>query len=413
MIRHLSFILPLLLFYRPLSAQSWQKMETRGEVPATEHASAALNTRTGHVLLFGGITDKGNSNELWHFDTHTHVWSKFPVKGNNSPKGRFTHVCMFDSVANQLLLFSGQGEELYNDVWAFQLADSAWHELFKDGNVPDVPFKRYGTATGFDPKTRQIINFAGFTTSGRFDDTWAFSVDGQTWHNKSNSIFPLKRCLTSQALVPARRQMLVYAGQSNGDLDDIWSLNLDTYQWENLSPSTKPDARHFPSIAYAKQDQLLMFGGYGGKVLDDTWKFDLNQRQWAKLELAEHPSARYGHVMVYLPQYDAVWLFGGANGGNRLNDTWQLRDLPTYLEYSHASVQEIRMVPNPVKDRLYFPDLVPASYRLTLSDLSGKEVFVSVLEGKEVMLPFDIKPGTYLLRLQNAERSWVKKMVKE
>jgi hypothetical protein len=402
-----------LFFASFLQAQSWQKISTQGDVPAVQHASAVLDTRTGNILLFGGITDKGNSNELWHFNMQTLTWSLFPVNGNAVPKGRFTHVCMFDSLTHRLILFSGQGDELYNDVWAFHLDDSTWHELFKDGNVPDAPLKRYGTATGFDPKTRQVVNFAGFTTSGRFDDTWAFDLNGQTWQNKTSSFFPLKRCLTSQAMIPSKRQMVVYAGQSNGDLDDLWSLNLDSYQWENLSPTTRPVARHFPSIEYIGRDQLLLFGGHGGRPLGDTWLFDLTARQWSKLDITDPPEPRYGHVMVYLPQLHALWLFGGSNTTKKLNDMWLYRELPTSIPPSTYLESKISIAPNPVHDHIYFPGLESAVYRISIIDTWGREVLTTFLQGNEVDLPLEIKPDAYLIRLQRENRTFWGKMVKE
>src|SRR5689334_1739590 len=121
--------------------------------------------------------------------------------------------------------------------------------------------------------------------------------------------------------------MIVYAGQSSGDLDDLWSLNLDTYKWNNLSPASRPKARHFPAITDAGRDQLVMFGGTGGGPLGDTWQFDLSTQQWKPLLVAESPPARYGHAMVYLPQFSAVWMFGGTDGAERKNDCWLLNDL--------------------------------------------------------------------------------------
>ena len=132
------------------------------------------------MFVFGGTTAEGNVNELWCLDLNSNNWTLVPSNSAKLPAPRFTHVSMYDSLLNRMLVWSGQGSSLFNDVWAFNFNDSTWLELFPDGNVNGSPLKRYGTATVFDPLNRNIINFAGFTTAGRFDDTWSFKVDFRT-----------------------------------------------------------------------------------------------------------------------------------------------------------------------------------------------------------------------------------------
>lgn len=406
----------LLLGAHFLAAQTWTRLNTQGDIPARQLASATYNSRTGNLLLFGGQTNAGNDNEVWNFNTTSLKWDLIPSKGNEKPEGRFTHVAMYDSLLNRLLVFSGQGNGLYNDLWAFRFADSTWQLIFANGNVSGAPLQRYGTATGFDPISRKVLNFAGFTTSGRFDDTWTFDADEKTWADKTMPLFPIKRCLTTQCVASKRREMIVYAGQSTGDLDDIWSVNLDTYIWQNLTPATKPKGRHFSSVAYTENNQLLMFGGTGGGPLGDTWKFDLLTNQWIQLQsiLEESPEARFGHVMAYSPDEHKTYLFGGNNGTTHLNDTWVLNTLTTGLEEEQNSQIRIKMGPNPVKDQLHLYSSIHIYGHFTLFTLLGEKVLqCNVSNSSPITVPSSLKTGTYLVRLEWEEGSYVQKIVKE
>jgi hypothetical protein len=125
-------------------------------------------------------------NELWSLNLVNNQWTKLNPSGN-LPSARFTHNAYYDSLFNRMIIWSGQGTELYNDVWAYNISSNSWTLLWPDGNIAGVPLKRYGTASVFDPLTRMIYTHAGFTTSGRFEDTWTFQTDSMKWTERTNN----------------------------------------------------------------------------------------------------------------------------------------------------------------------------------------------------------------------------------
>lgn len=333
---NLSLFLILFPFCLAFS-QGWTKLSTTGAITARTNASAIYMPAKNSMVVFGGLTTTGHSNEIWSLNLNTNIWSLIPGKSAKVPDGRYTHAAMYDTTLDRLLIWSGQGSVLYNDVWAFNFADSTWQELFQDGNVAGAPLKRYGNASVFDPVSRNIVNFAGFTTSGRFDDTWVFNVDTKSWTDKTNAYFPLKRCLTSQSFAADRRAMIVYGGQSKGNLNDIWTLNLDTYSWTNLTPSQTPAGRHFSSNVYGGNGHVVIFGGDSlnqentAGAMDDLWTFSLETKTWSRLpQGSSKPEARYGHTAIYISSQDKMIVFGGV-GGALYNDTWIYSELQTVL----------------------------------------------------------------------------------
>ena len=81
-----------------------------------------------------------------------------------------------------MLVWAGQSTVFHNDVWAFDLAEPGWAEYQPANPEPNI---RYGTASVFDPLTRDLVTFAGFTNAGRFQDTWRFDPDGVAWTDVS------------------------------------------------------------------------------------------------------------------------------------------------------------------------------------------------------------------------------------
>lgn len=414
-------IFALLFTCSTVFAQSWTMLPTTGSITARSNASAIYIPSSNRMIVFGGNTSGGNVNEIWSLDLNSNVWSLIPPTSAQAPAPRATHVCMYDSLLNRMLVWTGQGSQLYNDVWAFNFGDSTWLELFPDGNVTGAPLKRYGTATVFDPINRNIINFAGFTTSGRFDDTWEFDVDGLNWTDKTNLYFPLRRCLTSQSFAEDRREMIVYGGQSTGNLNDIWTLNADTYIWTNLTPAVSPAARHFSSNSYCGNGYVVVFGGNSlnqgntAGALNDLWAFSLDTQQWDTLpQGAVKPPPRYGHTSIYIQSQDKMIIFGGQGASSLYNETWVYSGISGVLNFVSEyadNISLLKVYPNPSADSrsisFYLPEKSKAY--LTIQNILGS-VVATPLNNNELNYgnhTIDISdhllaPGTYLCSLKTA-----------
>lgn len=411
-------LLFLLFFYHSIFtySQGWAPLTTTGTITPRTNASAIYIPSQNKMFVFGGATSGGHVNELWSLDLSNNIWSAVLPKSGPVPPVRYTHTCMYDSLMNRMLLFSGQGSVLYNDVWAFNFADSTWQVLFADGNIAGAPLKRYGNATAFDPLNRDLINFAGFTTSGRFDDTWIFGVDAQSWTDESNTYFPLKRCLTSACYAGDRREMIVYGGQSTGNLDDLWALNLDTYTWLDYTPAIKPIARHYTSNVYCGNGHVVIFGGNslnqgnntGG--LNDLWTFSMDNQQWDSLpQGSTKPLKRFGHTAIYIPLQDKMIIFGGQGASAMFADTWVYSGISALLNSVNEKKQEslfLNCFPNPSNGdiNVHFTLSQASTVNLTITDISGriiaKPVKEKLIAGEHIIKLNFFSSGIYLCSLQ-------------
>ena len=326
---HLIMLFALLVLVTPAQTTSnwqWRSITpASSEKPEARRNGVAVHDPVGkRLIVFGGSGNSGFLNDTWAFSLETRVWTKLATSGTPpSPRHAFDGV--YDPGGQQLVIYSGQGNGLLNDTWVLNLNTLQWRDV-SPAQDSARPKKRYGSAGVFDPVTRSLVSFAGFTSeAGRFNDTQSFGLGNSTWQDWSpGGTRPKVRCLLTGAFDRANRRMIIYAGQNNGWLDDLWSFDLATRTWTELTPAQRPAGRWFASLTVDKDSRVLMFGGTGAAVYGDLWSFDQTVRQWTQLQLAGGPSARFGAMGAYIESEDRWILFGGA-GGEFFNDIWELR----------------------------------------------------------------------------------------
>ncbi|MGP8149425.1 MAG: kelch repeat-containing protein, partial [Acidimicrobiales bacterium] len=100
------------------------------------------------------------------------------------------------------------------------------------------------------------------------------------------------------------------------------SPTLPAATWTRLSPATSPPARDSASMAYdPATGNIVLFGGAnGGSDLSDTWIFD--GATWTRLSPATSPPARSYASLAYDPATGNMVLFGGSGASSDLADTW-------------------------------------------------------------------------------------------
>jgi hypothetical protein len=395
--RAIKIIALILLINSFAYSQQWSKITTTGNVLHLKNHSAIYHPPTNRMIVFGGRTAVDTvSGELWSLNLTTNQWTQLTPTGI-SPEMRYSHNAHYDSLNNRMIIWSGRSpfSDLLNDVWAYNFASNSWQELWPDGNTSGVPLKRYGTASVFDPVNRQFVTFAGFTNSGRFEDTWTFNVDNLSWQDRTNNPHPPKRCLHTAVFARDQRKMVMYAGQNDaGPLDDIWTLNIDNFAWQNVTPQFRPSARFWNSTIYSGNGNVIIFGGLGSIALADMWKFSLSTYQWEIVNQGSTvPGARWGHSGIYIPSQDRMIIFGGE-GDSLYTDTWQ------YSNVSAIGIQQVSQnipknfsleqnYPNPFNPMTNVKFQIPNAgfVKLIIFDITGRQI-TTLVNG-------NLEPGTY------------------
>lgn len=306
----------------------WRRLEPRGSLPPARADHSLTADATGsRAYLFGGRTGGEALNDLWAYDVDAAAWTSLTPAGE-APAARFGHNAAYDPAAERLLVFGGQaGQRFFSDVWAYDVRGNAWRRLAGEGEGPRA---RYGAGGAYDPRAGVLYVTHGFTTSGRFDDTWAFAPASAAWAEASPSggARPLKRCLLRTTADPDRGRLLLFGGQSDSEpfLGDLWAFDTAGRGWRRLDAAGPSPRNLYAAVRCEGRPRLLLFGGRTeAGDSDELWELDLERDAWSPVAARDGaPAARSSHDAAWLPGRDVVLVFGGRSGESDLDELWQL-----------------------------------------------------------------------------------------
>ena len=324
-------IAALAYFCMPVTAQqpplTYTLQTPEGAKPtARVDGTIAYDAASRQLFLFGG-QDSSSRNDLWAYSAASGRWEELQPAGAKPP-ARFGHTLIVDPARRRLIVFGGQaGTGFFSDVWAYDLVQNNWGQV---GQNDQGPSRRYGHSAIHDPVRNRMIVSHGFTSAGRFDDTWAFDLAKDTWQNLSPAgTKPVRRCLHHAVYDNANQQMLLYGGCASGfgpcPLGDLWSLDLVNNRWTELTGQPRPAPRQYYGTAFdTANERLILFGGSGGGSLNDTWAFESRGRVWRQLSVPGSPGARSRHQGAYAADRGTVYFFGGSTNTGLSDELWTL-----------------------------------------------------------------------------------------
>lgn len=109
----------------------WTALEPSGAQPAARNfAGVAWDDVRDELVVYGGLTPDGPSDETWTWDGDT--WTLDPATG---PGARSSSSLAFDTPSGRVLLYGGDdGASQYGDTWAWD--GSTWTRVARDGPSP-------------------------------------------------------------------------------------------------------------------------------------------------------------------------------------------------------------------------------------------------------------------------------------
>ncbi len=286
---------------------AWEQIATTGDAPSTRRDhSLVADAAGGVVYLFGGREGDSAVGDLWRLDANSEQWTLLATGG---PSPRFGHNAVYDAERGRVIIFGGQaGPTFFSDVWAWDIAAGNWSQI---GAAGAGPLERYGAAGFYDKLTNSLMISHGFTSSGRFDDTWRFDLTSDSWEQvspASGAIRPEPRCLLRGVSDPHHGRLFIFGGQSNtaGYLGDLWSYDLAGRGWRQIDSAAGPSPRNFYAATAGEDSRYLLLhgGNAGGSSSNELWLFDYATTQWKTL-----PST--GGDAPAMTGHDTVWTTGG------------------------------------------------------------------------------------------------------
>lgn len=274
----------------------------------------------GKVVLVNGGPESGKVSEdpveLWTWDGSR--WTLLSADANG-PRWRNFASIAYDSKRDVLVLYGGlTAVKEFQDTWEWD--GETWTQLPAEG-----PGLREAAGMTYDTKREKIVLFGGAQSGTMKNDLWEWN--GSHWTLVSTE-GPSPRFPAGFVYDAANGYVLLFGGhsfenQSFMTFGDTWTWNGTTWEpVETDGPSARDGARgvYVPTFEY-----ILLFGGAeittNIQNLNDTWVWD--GRDWEELD-TEGPPARVHPVMAFDPEREVIVMTGGSNGPNAtLSDTWE------------------------------------------------------------------------------------------
>jgi hypothetical protein len=234
----------------------------------------------GKIYIFAGYDGSNRVNDFWQFDTQQEEWSLVDAAFGQPPTPRHSHSGV--EYDDSMYIFGGYDGNYRSDFHRYNFAQRKWSSVPVKGCVPKA---RYRTSTA------------------------AF-----------------------------QNLMLVVGGHDGAKhLNDFWHLNFDTLEWSvvETAGNTLPPSPRDSHTAVICNDSMYLFGGSTGNARNDLYSFSFETNQWHEVRPAIssgqavcEPCPRFCHSCeVY---NGSLYVFGGYDGQQRLNDFWQFK-LPTVV----------------------------------------------------------------------------------
>jgi len=310
-----------------------------GPLLGRERHDMAYDAVADRTVMFGGTTGV-HLNDTWIYDRNANTWNNANprvLEGTLEP--RVTHAMVYDASADRIVMFGGLTVSgVTNETWIYSFSANTWSKVeptVEGGTLEG----RWLHAMAYDSTAQRTILFGGATDTGKRNDTWVYDCAGNRW-SKLNPSF-VGGTLTarnSHAMVydSAANKTILFGGlDTSGKLNDTWAYDYVHNEWVKQNPSfiggtLAPRTMH--ALAYhAAADKTILFGGNNAQTqLGDTWVYDYVDQTWS---LAISPAMAGGdlrpreeHAMVYDSSAGRPLLFGGFTNsgctGCGLNDTW-------------------------------------------------------------------------------------------
>lgn len=246
---------------------------TPSPLPRDRHSGVIYEK---YIYIFGGYDGVNRVNDLYRFDTENNIWEEIISLGGNKPSPRHSHSAII--YKDHMYIFAGYDGLYKNDFHKFNLKTLSWNSV-KDNNpsAENWPKPRYRTSCNIY-KNKMYI-FGGHDGVKQLNDFYFYDFKNEIWCQiicNANSNIPTPR--DSHASVIYRDSLFIFGGSINSNnlnFSDFYQYKLDEEKWQvvHLNDEKFPPQR-FCHIGAIYNKSLYIFGGYDGtNRLNDFIRF--------------------------------------------------------------------------------------------------------------------------------------------
>jgi N-acetylneuraminic acid mutarotase len=306
----------------PTTGSGWSHVEPGvASVPPSArslHAAALLN---GSLYIFGGYSGAERVNTFHAYSFAEKRWSPVLPSAHSThpPSPRDRHVSL--AFGNSVYVHGGfDGTSRISDFWAFDFSTMTWREVVAlQGRAPSPRHSHAAVVHG-----HSAYFYGGYDGSYK-SDLHEFDIALSRW-----SAVPAAgrrpRARYRATAVVHKNQMILYGGHDGTrHLSDTHVFDFDTSTWSSLVTEGTPPIPRDSHVSVIHSNSMYVFGGSSGSAMNDLHELQLpdnstSPARWRPVNTTrrEQPQHRFCHVAVVYN--DSLWVFGGYNGSDRLND---------------------------------------------------------------------------------------------
>ena len=235
--------------------EQWTAVDPEGDGPSARNfAAVAMDTERDVLVLHGGLTPGGVSDETWAWDGS--AWS-LVASGDDGPGPRSAASAAYDEAADRVLLYGGDaGGEQHDDTWAWD--GSAWEQVATDGPEP----VRWPAFMEYDPASGTVVLYGGHQVVDEdapiaVGDTWVWSGDG--WRRVRSADEPGLLLNANGVAHPEHGLLLVGGAEPAGETGRVWRWAGGA--WEALPDGLVPERQAFGLAYDPARDVVVLTGG--------------------------------------------------------------------------------------------------------------------------------------------------------
>lgn len=243
------------------------------------------------------------------------------MAGGAPPRERSLHTAAM--LNGCMLVFGGyDGQSRVNDFHSYSFADKRWSPVLASSNSgrPPSPRDRHVSVAHGNSFYVQ----GGFDGTSRVSDFFGFDFSSMTWREITASSGRAPSPRHSHAAVVWRNSMFVYGGYDGSYKSDLHEFEFDTNIWRAVPAAGRRPRARYRATCVVHKNSMILFGGHDGtRHLSDTHLFDLETRIWSALVTEGiPPTPRDSHVSVV--HSNQMYVFGGSSG-SAMNDLHELQ----------------------------------------------------------------------------------------
>jgi Protein tyrosine and serine/threonine kinase/Kelch motif/Galactose oxidase, central domain len=282
---------------------------------------SALSHGTNEILVFGGQSQKAY-NDVWRYKLREKRWEMVSTKGA-APTPRLCHAAVISDDQKMLVWGGRRSGKAFNDLHVLDLKSWKWSKVAAQRRWP-------GAVSGHSATLirGRIVVFGGHTARQKYqNDVHVLDPSTLTWATPPMS-GKVPRPRSDHAAVAVGRLLYIFGGfDGKTYYGDVHALDTRTWEWVDLGAvhgaSPKPVASQAAALL-GNRYVLLSGGEVNGTVSSDFDVFDVQANQWLAVRWASsQPNPRFHHACV-VNKSGHVIIVGGSASGTLLADVWRV-----------------------------------------------------------------------------------------